>query len=82
MPAVLYLVFMVPLPGFLGRAMSQSLQSIATQSSVFSLQLLGVPAVAQGNVIHLSDQTLGVAEACSGLRMLYAIFPLPLGSAS
>ncbi len=79
-PAALFLVFMIPLPQFLSGQMSGLLQTLATGVSTFALQTLGVPAVAEGNIISLSTGTIGVAEACSGLRMLYAFFALTLGA--
>jgi exosortase len=69
-PALLFLFFMIPLPGFLASRMSGPLQRIATISSTYVLQTLGVHAVASGNVIWLSQGQIGVVEACSGLRML------------
>lgn len=79
-PAVLFLVFMYPLPGFLANELSGLLQMIATQMSTFTLQTLGVPAFAEGNIISLASGQIGVAEACSGLRMLYAFFALTVGA--
>ena len=78
-PAVAYLVFMIPLPQALAGSMSSLLQGIATNASTFALQTFGVPAVAYGNVIVLTDATIGVAEACNGLSMLYAFFALSMG---
>ncbi|HEY8505448.1 MAG TPA: exosortase/archaeosortase family protein, partial [Gemmataceae bacterium] len=46
------------------------LQHIATAGSTFALQTLGQPAIAEGNTILIHETRLGVAEACSGLRML------------
>ena len=69
-PAIVYLVFMVPLPGFLASMLSQPLQSVGATTSTYLLQTLGIPAVARGTVIGLSHSDLGVEEACSGLRML------------
>jgi exosortase len=40
------------------------------------LQLLGIAAVAEGNVILLSQGSIGVVEACSGLRMLILFFAI------
>jgi exosortase len=79
-PAILFLAFMVPLPAVLANKMSGNLQAIATVASTFSLQTIGVPAVADGNVISLPRGEIGVAEACSGLRMLYAFFALTVGA--
>jgi exosortase len=50
--------------------MSGPLQRMATVSSTYVLQTLGIHAVASGNVIWLSQGQIGVVEACSGLRML------------
>ncbi len=79
-PAVLFLAFMIPLPSFLSNQMGGFLQMVATAVSTFSLQVLGIPAVADGNVISLSGGRIGVAEACSGLRMVYAFFALTVGA--
>jgi len=80
-PAVLFLVFMVPLPGMVSGLSAQTLQLIGTKTSVFAIQTLGIPAVAQGNVIHLETKPLNVAEACSGLRMLMLFFAVCVGAA-
>jgi exosortase len=69
-PALLFLFFMIPLPGFLANRLSGPLQHVATVSSTYVLQTLGIHAVASGNVIWLSQGQIGVVEACSGLRML------------
>ncbi len=76
-PAVAFLAFMVPLPYAIQTVMSGSLQRIATRTSTYLLVASGVPAVADGNVILLSNDTrLGVVEACSGLGMLVTFFAL------
>jgi len=80
-PSVAFLVFMVPLPGFLDVAFRYWLQQMGTLASVFAIQTLGIPAVAQGNVIQLTEGQLGVVEACSGLRMLMLFFAICLGAA-
>jgi exosortase len=76
MPAVAYLAFMIPLPHSVSLAMSGPMQTLATLSSTFVLQVLGRPALAEGNVILLNDIELGIVEACSGLRMLVVFFAL------
>ena len=75
-PAACFLVFMIPLPGMLAGQLSNVLQAIATQISTFGLQTLGVASFAQGNIITLNSGQIGVAEACSGLRMLFSFFAL------
>lgn len=76
----LFLAFMIPLPEFLAGRLSGLLQSIATEVSTYALQTIGVPALAEGNIITLTSGQIGVAEACSGLQMLYAFIALTTGA--
>jgi exosortase len=80
-PALLFLAFMIPLPHRAQTLLGGRLQSVATSASTYALQTLGVPAVAEGNVILLTDTRLGVVEACSGLTMLVTFFALAVGLA-
>jgi exosortase len=73
-PSIVFVGLMVPLPGAIGGLLSHPLQRAGTMSATYALQTLGFPAVAQGNVIVLSDTQLGVVEACSGLRMMMLFF--------
>lgn len=75
-PSIAFLAFMIPLPFMAERALSLPLQRVATKLSVFSLQFLGQPALAEGNVIVLGDHRLEVAAACSGLRIFMGIIAL------
>jgi exosortase len=75
-PSILYLTFMIPLPYRLSTAMSAPLQSLATTVSTFLMQTIGLPALAEGNVIALNEARLNVVEACSGLRMLMVFVAL------
>lgn len=75
-PSVLFLAFMIPLPSSFGGVLSSQLQSIATICSTYLLQTLGIAAISEGNIIYLTKSTLGVAEACSGIRMLTTFFAL------
>ncbi|MGC1273674.1 MAG: exosortase/archaeosortase family protein [Planctomycetaceae bacterium] len=75
-PACLFLVFMVPLPFSLEVALRDPLRRIGTIASTYVMQTVGLPAYAQGKVIIVDDVHIGVAEACSGLRMLMIFFAL------
>src|SRR5262249_11142411 len=70
-PAILFLIFMIPLPGRVEGYFGRPLQHIATIVCTFVFQLLGYPAQAEGNVILLRESELEIVEACSGLRMLF-----------
>lgn len=80
-PSIVFLVFMIPLPGALADALRHPLQRIGTIGSAYLLQVLGVPCVARGNIIVLSSGELGVVEACSGLRMMVLFFAVCVGAA-
>jgi exosortase len=70
-----FLLFMVPLPASVRLPITVRLQSLATSGSVFLLEAFGIQLEQQGNVLTLGEGlVLGVAEACSGLRMLMAFF--------
>ncbi len=72
---------MIPLPGFLAVMLSHPLQRIATTMGVFTIQTLGIPAVAVGTRIELTSQPpLDVAEACSGIKMLTLFFAICVGA--
>ncbi len=75
-PALAFLVFMVPLPYQAERMMMGPLRNLGTTTSTYVMQTIGLPAIAEGNIIHLGEHTIGVAEACSGLRMLVIFFAL------
>jgi len=75
-PAILFLIFMVPLPYRLGVAMSGPLRTVGAMAGTYLLQSFGLPALREGNVIQLKDLSLDVAEACSGLRMLMIFIAL------
>ena len=80
-PSLLFLVFVVPLPYRAQVMLGGTLQQVATAASTYVLQTVGVPAVAEGNIIVLTDSRLGVVEACNGLNMLVTFFALSTGVA-
>ena len=76
LPGVAFLIFMVPLPYSIENMLSLPLQSISTKISLFILQCLGQPAIAEGTTISMGASTLEVARACSGLRIFFGITAL------
>jgi exosortase D (VPLPA-CTERM-specific) len=73
-----YLLTMFPLPHMLEQNLSASLQLISSAFGVGCLQLIGVTAFREGNVIDLGPIQLQVVEACSGLRYLFPLASLAL----
>jgi exosortase D (VPLPA-CTERM-specific) len=70
---LLFLAFMFPLPQFLRRSITAPLQLLSSYISVNFLHLLNYPIYREGNILHLADTQLSVAEACSGLRSIVAL---------
>jgi exosortase len=73
---LLFLFLMVPLPQSVVNVVAFPLQLLAASAAVNVLHLLDVPALLEGNIIHLPSAQLFVAEACSGLRSLMALITL------
>ncbi len=76
LPAIAFLIFMVPLPYRVEQFVRWPLQRMATSASTVVLQSLGQPAFAEGNTILLGMHRLEIEEACSGLRILMGIIAL------
>ncbi len=73
---VAFLFFAMPLPYVIYYDLTAPMQALAARNAISGLNGIGIPAVAEGNIIHLPGATLEVAEACSGIRSLYAFLAL------
>lgn len=73
---IFFLLFMIPLPYVIYYAATFPMQLFATKVTVKILNIIGMSAVRQGNIIHLPGYSLEVAEACSGLRSLISLLAL------
>ena len=73
-----YLLTSIPLPVFLYASLSSQLQLWSSALGVGCLQLVGVTAFRDGNVIDLGPLQLQVVEACSGIRYLLPLASLAL----
>jgi len=69
---IAFMLLAIPLPYIVYYSLTSPMQAIAAKCAIWGLQALGVQAQAQGNMIHLPETSLEVAEACSGIRSLYA----------
>lgn len=75
---LLFLAFMVPLPGFINQGLSSELQLLSSQLGVAVVRLWGISVHLEGNVIDLGTYKLEVAEACNGLRYLFPLMTFGL----
>jgi exosortase D (VPLPA-CTERM-specific) len=77
-PALVFLLFMVPLPYFIQSNLSNNLQLISSVLGTAFLRSIGIPVFLQGNVIDLGNYKLQVVEACAGLRYLFPLMAFAL----
>jgi exosortase len=68
--AVLLWLLVVPLPPGTYSALTLNLQMLVSEGVLRALHLLGIAAVRHGNIIDLANTSVGVEEACSGVRSL------------
>lgn len=68
----------VPWPGDVEEVVIHGLTQSSTSLTVAALNAAQIDAVQQGNLIELSIGSVGIDEACSGIRSLQAAFMLSL----
>jgi exosortase len=73
---MLFLLFMVPLPGVLLIATSFQMKLWAAAAAVRVLGLMGLAAEQAGSMIHLRGISVIVDDTCSGLRSLISLIAL------
>ena len=71
-----FLIFMIPIPVIIYNQITFPLQLIASRLATFWLEVVQVPVLRDGNVLVLSNFSLEVAEACSGIRSLMSLIAL------
>jgi exosortase len=67
---ILFLAIALPLPSFINGPVVNGLQHKVATMNVEILNILGIPAQRLGSLIQLPNGTVGVNEACSGIRSL------------
>ncbi len=67
-----FFFFAIPLPQVLYFTLTSPLQMMAAKMGTDMATAVGVAALRDGNVVRVGEVSLGVAEACSGLRSLMA----------
>jgi exosortase len=76
------LVLAIPIPAIIFNKIAFPLQLFASRCAVWSMSMLGIPVLRQGNVIELKPlnsfetRKLEVVEACSGIRSLMTLVTL------
>ncbi len=76
-----YLILMIPIPYIIYDAIAFPLKVFVSKYSVDFLGFVGILALREGNIIHLADITLEVADACSGVRSILSLLALSMALA-
>lgn len=73
MPAFAVLVFLIPVPGVIREAIAVPLQTATAQTTQAILEIMGGAVDRSGNLLTINGVDVAVAEACNGLRMVFAL---------
>jgi len=68
-----FLVFALPLPASLLAMATLRLRLFGSYATAALLPLVGVEVTRDGNVLHTAGGTVGIIDACSGMRSLWVL---------
>jgi exosortase len=71
-----YLIWMIPIPVIIFNQITFPLQLLASRLATAGLELVQLPVLRDGNVLVMSNYSLEVVEACSGIRSLMTLIAL------
>jgi exosortase len=71
-----FLIFAIPIPVIVYNQLTFPLQLMASRFAAFWLEAVRVPVLRDGNILILSNYSLEVIEACSGIRSLMSLVAL------
>ncbi|NIP41918.1 MAG: exosortase/archaeosortase family protein [candidate division Zixibacteria bacterium] len=74
--AFFFMLFMIPIPYVIYYSLTFPMQLFASKISTNILNLIDLPLIRQGNIIHIPNYSMEVAEACSGIRSLFSLLAL------
>ena len=75
---IFFSLSLFPFPNLIHNQFSLQLRLISSRIGVAMLQLYGLPAYREGNIIDLGFVELQVVDACNGLRYLFPLLILSL----
>jgi exosortase len=81
LPAFVLLAFLVPIPGMIRQQIAIPLQRATAQVTQVLFDLGGLPVERSGNMLSINGTAVEIAEACNGLRMVFALVLVSYGFA-
>lgn len=81
LPAFVALAFIVPVPGRIRQRVAIPLEAATARVTQQVLLVAGSPVERSGNVLTINGVDVAVAEACNGLRMVFALTLVSYGFA-
>lgn len=76
-----FLLLMIPWPAVVYAQVTFPLEFLASRWAAEALRMAQVPVLREGNLLVLSNYTLQVAQACSGIRSLVSLVTLAVSYA-
>jgi exosortase len=73
LPAFVVLVFLVPVPGMVRQQLAIPLQTATAHVTQGLFELFGESVERSGNLLSINGQGVAIAEACNGMRMVFAL---------
>jgi exosortase len=72
-PVFLTLAFLVPVPARVRQQIAIPLQTLTAHLTAELFHLIGAPVIRTGNTLSVNGMEIQIAEACNGLRMMFAL---------
>ncbi len=73
LPAFAVLVFLIPVPGRVRQEIAVPLQTATAAVTQVLFETGGIPIERSGNLLSINGTPVTVAEACNGMRMVFAL---------
>jgi exosortase len=73
-PAFIVLLFLIPIPAKLQNLIAVPMQEFAATITFSVAEVLGMGVTQAGRTLRINGQDVTVAEACSGMRMIFTLF--------
>ena len=73
LPAIAVLIFLIPVPPHIRQDIAGPMERYTATASRVCLQVVGVNVQQQGSQLLVNGQPVNIAEACNGMRMVFAL---------